>query len=166
MFQLPGVKQGSDLESLFIAVGFIIIQWGQAEQALDLIVSSLSHAYPGKKAKRLPVMLETKIDFLRKRIPTTPELSPSAKDLEALLVEFESLAPKRHAIVHGAITDIAPTSKEFTFLKLDSDKEYNTTRLVHLSQNEFPFLRRRLLRLAAEAIRLARVVADSRPSGK
>ena len=57
MFQLPGVKQGSDLESLFIAVGFIVIQWGQAEQALDLIVSSLSHAYPGKKAKRLPVML-------------------------------------------------------------------------------------------------------------
>ena len=166
MFQLPGVKQGSDLESLFIAVGFIIIQWGQAEQALDLIVSSLSHAYPGKKAKRLPVMLETKIEFLRKHIPTTPELSPAAKDLEALLVEFESLAPKRHDIVHGAITGIAPTGRGFTFLKLDADKEYNTTRLVHLSQNEFPFLRRRLLRLAAEAIRLARVVVDSRPSGK
>lgn len=166
MFKLPGVKQGSDLESLFIAVGFIVIQWGQAEQSLDLIVSTLSHAYKGKKAKRLPVMLETKITFLRKHLPTTPELSPAANDLEAMLAEFEALSPLRHDIVHGAITGIVPTSRGFTFLKLDSDKEYNTTRLVHLSQNEFPSLRRRLLRLAGEANRLARVVMDSRPSAR
>ena len=166
MFKLPGVKQGSDQESLFIAIGFIVVQWGQAEQSLDLMVSTLSHAYHGKKRKRLPVMLEVKIDFMRQCIANTPEIAGPAKDMEDLLIEFESLAPMRHDLVHGAISSIVPTSRGFTFLKLDADKEYNTTRQVLLSGAEFPSLRRRLLRLATEATRLARVVADSRPSEK
>ena len=166
MFKLPGVKQGSDLESLFLAIGFIVIQWGQAEQSLDLMVSTLSHAYQGKKRKRLPVMLEVKIDFLRQCIDSTPEIASSAEDLKALLSEFELLAPIRHDLVHGAITSITPTSRGFTFLKLDADKEYNTTRPALLSGAEFPSLRRRLLRLAGEAYRLARVVLDSRPGVK
>lgn len=166
MFKLPGVKQGSDIESLFLAVGFIVIQWGQAEQSLDIIVSVFSHAYKDKKAKRLPVMLETKIAFLRKCVASTPEIAQVGPELEALLQEFESLAPTRHGLVHGAIMSITPTSRGFTFLKLDADKEYNTTRPVLLSGAEFPSLRRRLLRLAIEANRLARVVFDSRPNAK
>ena len=166
MFKLPGVTPGSDLESLYIAVGFIVIQWGQAEQSLDLIVSTLSLAYHGKKVKRLPVMLETKIGFVRKCIASTPEIAQSSGDLEALLQEFESLAPMRHDLVHGAITSITPSSQGFTFLKLDSDKEYNSTRVVLLSGPDFPSLRRRLLRLAGEANRMARAVMDSRPSAR
>jgi len=166
MFKLPGIKPGSDLESLFSAVGFIVIQWGQAEQSLDLIVSTLSHAYRGQKARRLPVMLETKITFLRNCISSTPELANVVTDFEAMLQDFEALAPMRNDLVHGAITSVVPISRGFTFLKFDSDKEYNTTRLVHLSDDEFPFLRRRLQRLVNEANRLARVVMDSRPSVK
>ncbi len=165
-FKLPGVKPGSDLESLFIAVGFIVIQWGQSEQALDLIVSTLSHAYHGKKAKRLPVMLETKIAFVRKCIASTPEIEQSAEDIEALLQEFESLALVRNDLVHGAITSVTPSSRGFNFMKLDSDKEYNSARMVLLSRSDFPSLRRRLLQLAKEANRLARIVMDSRPNAK
>ena len=166
MLKLPGVESGSALESLFIAVGFIVVQWGQAEQGLDLIVSTLSHAYPGKKAKRLPVMLETKIAFVRKTIPGTPELAHAVGDFEALLKEFEALAPLRHDLVHGAITSIEPTSRGFIFLKLDSDKEFNSTRLVLLSNSEFPSFRRRLLRLGKEANRLTRIAMESRPHAK
>ena len=163
MLKIPGVESGSDLEGLFIAVGFIVIQWGQAEQALDLIVSTLSHAYPTKKAKRLPVMLEAKITFVRNTLPTTPELAHTVGDFEALLKDFEALAPLRHDLVHGAITSIEPTSRGFAFLKFDSDKEFNSTRLVLLSDSEFPALRRRLLRLTKEANRLTRVAMESSP---
>ena len=30
-----------DLDSLFNVVGFVVIQWGQAEQSLDLIISTI-----------------------------------------------------------------------------------------------------------------------------
>ena len=166
MFKLPGLESGSALESLFIAVGFIVVQWGQAEQALDLIVSTLSHGYPDKKAKRLPVMLETKVAFVLKTITDTPELAHAVNDFEAMLKEFEVLAPLRNDLVHGAITSITPTSRGFTFLKLDSDKEFNSTRLVLLSESEFPALRRRLLRLAKEANRLTRVAMEASPNAK
>lgn len=36
-FDLPGVKSGSDIETLFKTVGFVVVQWGYAEQSLDLI---------------------------------------------------------------------------------------------------------------------------------
>ena len=166
MFKVPGLESGSALESLFIAVGFIVVQWGQAEQALDLIVSTLSHGYPYKKAKKLPINLKTKIAFVRKTITGTPELAHAVNDFEALLKEFEVLAPLRHDLVHGAITSITPTSRGFTFLKLDSDKEFNSIRLVLLSESEFPALRRRLLRLAKEANRLTRVAMEASPNAK
>jgi len=35
-FNLPGVKQDSDIESLFKSVGFIVVQWGHCEQSLSL----------------------------------------------------------------------------------------------------------------------------------
>lgn len=40
-FDLPGVKLGSDIESLFKAVGFVVVQWDHAEQCLDLMVAAI-----------------------------------------------------------------------------------------------------------------------------
>ena len=102
----------------------------------------------------------------RLTIADTPELAHAVNDFEALLKEFEVLAPLRHDLVHGAITSITPTSRGFTFLKLDSDKEFNSIRLVLLSESEFPALRRRLLRLAKEANRLTRVAMEASPNAK
>lgn len=166
MFKLPGVKPGSDLEAMFLAVGFVVVQWGQAEQSLDLIVSALSYGYPDKKARRLPVMLETKIKFLRERLPAAPELACVSTEFESLMSEFESLASVRNDLVHGAIANVSPTSNGFTFIKFDSDGRHNKARPVLLSGNEFPSLRKRLLHLVGEANRLAKVVWDLRPDAK
>jgi len=46
-FDLPGVKPGSDIETLFKAVGFVVIQWGFAEQSLDLMVATIFHSFDG-----------------------------------------------------------------------------------------------------------------------
>ena len=40
---LPGVKPGSDLETLFKAVGFVVVQWASAEQSLDTLVAAIFH---------------------------------------------------------------------------------------------------------------------------
>ena len=59
VFDLPGVKPGSELESLFKAVGFVAIQWGFSEQSLDLMVASIFHSFDGHPVlKRRPQNLE------------------------------------------------------------------------------------------------------------
>lgn len=61
-FDLPGVKPGSDLETLFKAVGFVVIQWGQIGQNLDLMVAGLFHTFAGRQLlKHRPRNLEPKV---------------------------------------------------------------------------------------------------------
>lgn len=55
-----------DLVNLYTAVGFVVVQWGQAEQSLDLAVSTLYQYYKGASyAKRMPRMLAHKLKFIK-----------------------------------------------------------------------------------------------------
>ena len=61
-FDLPGVKPGSDIETLFKAVGFVVVQWGMDEQHLDLIVAVIFHRFGGHPLlNRRPTNLSQKI---------------------------------------------------------------------------------------------------------
>ena len=65
-FDLPGVKSGSDIEALFKVIGFIVIQWGHAEQSLDLMAANIFHflnSHPLVKGKRRQQHLKQKIKF-------------------------------------------------------------------------------------------------------
>lgn len=37
-----------DMDALFRAIGFVVVQWGQAEQSLDLLVAALFQECGGK----------------------------------------------------------------------------------------------------------------------
>ena len=79
-FDLPGVKPGSDFETLFKAVGFVVVQWGFAEQSLDLTVASIFHFYHGHPLiKRRPSLLKSKLDFLSQCFAELPNLHNSKK---------------------------------------------------------------------------------------
>ena len=89
VFDLPGVKPGSELESLFKAVGFVAIQWGFSEQSLDLMVASIFHTFDGHPlAKRRPQNLEAKVDFLRKCFTGIPKLTQFAAEGDAYSGDF------------------------------------------------------------------------------
>ena len=61
-FDLPGVEPGSDPELLFKAVGFITVQWGFAEQSLDLMMASIFHSFDGYPLlKKRPRNLKSKV---------------------------------------------------------------------------------------------------------
>lgn len=65
-FDLPGVEPNSDIEKLFKAVGFVVIQWGMNEQHLDLIVAAIFHRFKGHPLlNRRPMNLTQKIELLR-----------------------------------------------------------------------------------------------------
>ena len=87
-FDLPGVKPGSDIETLFKAVGFVVVQWGFAEQSLDLLVANIFNFFSEHPSlKRRPTNLEPKIEFLRGCFATIPALEQFRTESEMLYWE-------------------------------------------------------------------------------
>jgi hypothetical protein len=166
MFKLPGIAAGSDIETLFRTVGFIVVQWGHAEQSLEMIVSTLYDWYPGEKPKKLPFMLEKKLDFIRNSATSTTEPLIFAPDLIKLADDFESLADVRHNLIHGAITSFEPEGDTFTFIKLRSSNDVGNLNAFPLSSADFPSLTKRLLCLGKEATHLARKLWNAKPNGQ
>ncbi len=160
---LPGVKPGSDIETLFKAVGFVVVQWGFAEQSLDLMVASVFHAFDGNPSlpKRRPQFLEPKVELLEKCFSEIAELAPFRAEGEALLPRFTAAGKKRNELVHGAISDISIEDDSFMFLKVDVKPKEHRIRPVFLEQSEWPELRKELLRLGRDGQSLAQRVWDS-----
>jgi len=74
-FDISGVEPGSDIETLFRTVGFVVVQWGCAEQTLDMIVSMIYHRYNTHSLpKKRPSFLTHKTKFLRKCFNEYPEI--------------------------------------------------------------------------------------------
>jgi hypothetical protein len=162
LFDLPGVKPGSDLEALFKAIGFVVVQWGHAEQGLDLMVASIFRFY-GKHPllKRRPRNLEPKVKFLRECFAKLPELQEFSAESEKLLQRFASAGTKRNDLVHGGIVQLAVENNAFRFLKIDvSPKEHHSIRSVVLDGADWPRYRKELLYLGKEGQSLAQRVGD------
>lgn len=161
-FDLPRVKPGSDLETLFKAVGFIVVQWGQTEQNLDLMVAGLFAFFKGHPLfKRRPRNLEPKVAFLRGCFAQLPELAQFRAESEPLLARFLKVGEKRNDIVHGGIADLSIKDGVFMFLKIDVvPKDHHSIRSVLLSDSDWPVFRKELLDLGKDVQSLSRRVRD------
>lgn len=154
-------KTDDEMEALYKAVGSMVIQWGQAEQTLDMIVALLFHNYDGNKlSKRIPKMLDPKIKFIKSCFDTSPELAKHKDRGYALLSEFERLSSKRHEMIHGAIADVIPEDDVFKFTKLDIINGYHHVREFDFDIKEFPKLIDELIKLGANSIKLADALMD------
>ena len=162
-FNLPGVKSGGDLERLFTAVGFLVIQWGHTEQNLDLIVARLFHSFGGHPLfKHRPRNLEPKVEFLRKCFEQLPELTEFRVESDLLFARFLKVGKLRNDIVHGGITDLSMKNGAFVFSKIDVvPKVHHNIRQVLLSESDWPTLRKELLRLGKDVQTLYQRVRGS-----
>ena len=162
-FDLPGVDTGSDSETLFKAVGFVVVQWGMDEQHLDLIVAAIFHRFGGHLLlNRRPTNLSQKIELLRQCFIEFNELSQFQTECDALLVRFASAGKQRNDIVHGAIADFSTEDGVFTFSKIDVvPKEHHSIRSVFLDDSDWPTFRKELLCLGRDSLFLAQRVWDS-----
>ena len=160
-FDLPGIEPGSDIEMLFKVVGFVVVQWGVAEQSLDLTVSSIFHFYKGNPlVNRRPHMLEPKLKFLSKCFAALPNLEQFQAESVPLLSRFAVAGKKRNDLVHGAIA--SPQGGAFTFWKIDvNPKESHNIRSVHLDQADWPTFRKELMSLGNDGQSLAQRVWDA-----
>ena len=162
-FDLPGVKPGSDIETLFKAVGFVVVQWGFAEQSLDLMVASIFHSFDGHPLlKRRPQHLEPKLEFLEHCFAEIPALAQFRAESVALLPRFSAAGKKRNELVHGAISEISIEDGAFMFLKVEViPKEHHSVRSVFLAESEWPAFRNELMALGKDGQSLAQRVWDS-----
>lgn len=162
MFELPGVKPGSDIEVLFKAIGFVVVQWGHAEQNLDLLVATIFSRFEDHKLiknKNRPQNLSPKIEFLNNCFHHITELSEFKKDSDDLLNRFSVIGKKRNDIVHGAITSTFAESSSFVLLKIDvKAKESHCVRPIFLNDYEWYEFRKDLMLLGKDSVSLAQRV--------
>ena len=162
-FALPGVEPNSDIEKLFKAVGFVVIQWGMDEQHLDLIVAAIFHRFGGDPLlNRRPTNLTQKIELLRQCFAKFPDLESFRAECDTLLTRFAVAGQKRNDIVHGAIADFSAKDGMFMFSKIDVvPKEHHSIRSVFLDDSDCPAFRKELLGLGRDGVSLARRVWDT-----
>lgn len=153
-----------ELDALFKAVGFIVVQWGQAEQSLDLATAILYQKLGGKAcSKRLPKMLETKLDFLSKCLSQIPALASFRGEGEALVANFRNLSNRRHDLIHGAVASVSATDGAFMFSKLDIKDDIHVVREFKFNAADFPALTKELIDLGAQATAFARRLWEAVP---
>ncbi|MCF6255035.1 MAG: hypothetical protein L3J98_09890 [Gammaproteobacteria bacterium] len=163
-FNLPGVKQDSDIESLFKSVGFIVVQWGHCEQSLELLVNTLHRQFSGSKLpkrKKMPRQLSSKLDFVKECALGIPELSPFQDELERLVHDFEDIKQTRHDLIHGAITDDPVMDGVFTFIRLQADSDIHEVKHFQYDLHDFPRISKILLRLGADSPKVARRIFEA-----
>ena len=150
-----------DLDTIARAIGLVVLQWGQAEQSLDLLVAVLWQSFDGKRfAKRIPVMLEPKIHFVRACLPRQPDLTLHAEAAERLLLEFERLSGLRHDLIHGAVASLAPVNRAFVFARLEVRDGFHHHKEVHVSVDAYPQIIDQLVALGAAAHQLVAEVFE------
>jgi hypothetical protein len=162
---LTSVSDAQMLDELYKAIGFTVIQWGQAEQSLDLLVLTLFHDYGGaknlSKNKKVPVMLKSKLEYLQKCLSQLSELALLKEEGLALVASFTRLSQKRHDLIHSAVTSLTSEHEIFTFIKLDSMHDgISSAREVEFKFSEFPSWMKDLTSLGANSAAFAHKVLN------
>lgn len=154
-------QDSQDLDTMAKAVGLVVLQWGQAEQSLEMLVALLWQALGGEiHAKRIPKMLETKLAFVRKCAALLPKLASHRERIEELANSFEALSVTRHDLIHGAPASIAPVDGAFVFSRLEIRDGYHYHREIRINKEQYPLLVRRLVNIGREALELVASVFE------
>ena len=141
-----------DLDTIAKAIGLIVLQWGQSEQALDLLVAMLWQSFGGKGyTKRIPIMLEPKIKFLRACVSQEHLLAAEVEVANDLFDRFEELSSLRHDLIHGAVASISPVDNAFIFAKFDVKDGFHYYREVRIEIEDYPKIIDKLVALGRNA---------------
>ena len=94
------------LESLYTAIGSVIVSWSFLETSLDACVMIIFEASGGKHIEdRIPLALNRKTRFLRKCFNNIDSLAGFSVEGSDLLRRVEDLAETRHFVAHGYLSE-------------------------------------------------------------
>lgn len=170
------MPEEDEYQALCKAVGFVVVNWAIAEQALDGWVAITWHDHGGKDLlKRLPKHLEPKVDYLTECFSKLPSLHPQRDRALAILPRVTELSLTRHDLVHGAITSVTSKDGVFAFSRLSYEKRTHRVRETQFDLRKFEDLAVRLLDVGRDVAelgnelvggRIERITAKLRAEGK
>lgn len=162
---ITGAKVDGSYESLCKTVGFVVLQFAHCEQSLECLVDALFLRCGGRKLpgrNRIPSKLSEKIRFVRECAEQIACLMQFKDELIALADDFDAVLETRHNVVHGAITGYV-VNGVFTFVRLKAHPDKHTGTLSHFDLHKFQALEATLMKLGADAPRVAKRVTDAFP---
>lgn len=110
----------SAVEPLCAAVGHVVVNWTLVEVGIDQWIAAICRGGADRHFDwHVPATVERKMKVLRRCFKRFAGLSPLADEALALLERALRLHTRRHILVHGVLTDYAPTSGKYSFVKMN-----------------------------------------------
>jgi hypothetical protein len=155
-------RDKEDLDNLARMVGLLVIQWGSAEQTLELMVSALFNSGSGPKVKsrKVPQQLTAKLEYLSRCTDHMLELKPIKINVDKLVEDFKMLSDLRHSIIHGAASSINHVDGVYSFGRIDLASGVQTHRTITLDVREFDKHVSKFIKLGADAYAVGNFVFD------
>lgn len=147
-----------DPRTLYTAIGFMVVQWAQLEQALDSCIAVIYHEHQGKplmKGHGVPVSLSTKTKFLKVAFNRLTTLAPLRDQGRALLEGIKDAKDLRHSMIHAALNNLQANGGVFSFTKLEYVGDFHRITPFDLDLKRFPDHARTFEALAEQAVALA-----------
>jgi hypothetical protein len=150
---LSDQRDKEDLDNLARMVGLLVIQWGSAEQTLELTVSALFNSGTGPKIKsgKVPQPLTAKLDYLSRCAERMVALMPIRSSIAKLIEDFKLLSDLRHSLIHGAASSINHEDGVYSFGKIDLVNGVQEHRNITLDVREFDNHVRKFINLGSDA---------------
>lgn len=154
-------RDAEDLDNIAKAFGLVVVQWGNCEQSLDMLIALLWQSFPTREfARRIPLMLAPKVEFARKSFAGVATLTNLQPQAESVFAEFVRLSKVRHDLIHGAVENFAPIDGHFVLMKLDVRDDFHHVREVRFPVAAYPKLTRDLVKLSKNAHQLSHAVFE------
>lgn len=147
-----------DFQTLALMVGTLVIQWGSAEQTLEILVEQLFLSSNKPKQRKLPRNLTGKLEFLERCADFMPPLNQHKQTIGQLKIDFERLSEVRNDIIHGAAVSLDQSNGQFHFVKLNPKETEHTIKYLTLDIGTYPTHLDAFIKLGQDAILLARIV--------
>ena len=147
-----------DLENLAKMVGMLVIQWGSAEQTLELAMGVLFQAPRRPAEKNIPQNLKNKLKYLTRCADFMPPLAPFKEQIKKLVADFERVSKLRHSLIHGAASSINHVDGVYEFGKIDHVNGVQQHRSVLLDVRDFPTHMHAFIELGRDANAVAATI--------
>lgn len=152
--------------ALCTAVGFIVLNWGMAEQKIDTWVN-IAFRHCGGEALRprkdIPRSFNQKAEFLKACFKKLPALAPVASEGWSLVDRVSTRASQRNDLVHGSLASFTRENGAFRFSKVSYAKDGHAVSTFMFSPADFATLETDLGNLLAEQTALGRKLANMFP---